>query len=278
MSIAARFDPHSAEIYARYAATGLRYRTVAQALLDEAGDLTGQSVVELGCRSGLLTGMLAQAVGTHGFISAVDDSYELISIAREQVTAPNVKFILNDEYDIDSLIAGRQDAAFSNAAFWQYDQEEVLSAFHHLLKPGGNLYFNLSGGFFDFKASGIGSPRYDDWPYRQSDILKRWVQLARKRYPYHLESPDPRATQRLAAQLERDFQAAGFTIRAIKPVFFEIPRDDELDWLRIPVWTERFMGQIPDHERYAMLDEIFAQIPPDATFVGKWVTVVAERE
>jgi SAM-dependent methyltransferase len=222
--------------------------------------------------------LLVQAVGPRGYINAVDDSFELISIARELVTAPNVKFILNDEYDMDSLIAGRQDAAFSNAAFWQYDQEEVLSSFHHLLKPGGNLYFNLSGAFFDFKGSGIGSPRYDGWPYLQSDILKRWVTIARERNPYRNEPPDPRPPKRTAAQLEHDCQAGGFSITSIIPVFFEIPRDDELAWLRIPVWTESTMGQIPDHERYGILDEIFATIPADATFVGKWVTVVAERQ
>ncbi len=275
------YQQDTAHLYEKYVRTGLRYRQVADALLEVAGSIDGQHVIDLGCGTGLLTGMLAERVGSDGLVMGVDASADMLAAAKRTMSNPNVRFIHSPAETVDQVIHQPVDAVFSSAAFWQFQREPTLKALAGILAPKSKLYFNLSAGFFNFKASGLAGPADDNRPYKQHEILADWTRLARRRYPDRDFPPQPNSSQKASPQslndLTRQLGQFGFEAQAAKPLRFEIPRDDEYAWLKIPQWTDQSLAPLTHQERLFILDEIFANIPSDATFLGRWVTIAAHR-
>ena len=67
-------------------------RTSYDVAADAAGKLAGRSVVDLACGSGPLTARLARRVGPDGLVVGIDVSPAEIALARQRVTAPQVRW------------------------------------------------------------------------------------------------------------------------------------------------------------------------------------------
>lgn len=274
-----QYSQATADLYEEYAQNGLRCRYVAESLIEAAGSLKGSTVVDLGCGTGILTRMLAENVGPNGHVTGVDASAVMLASARKNTPAVNCEFVQSLAEDVDKVIKQPVDAVFSSAAFWQFERETTLATLAKVIKPNGMLYFNLSAGFFDLQASGLAEPSDATRPFKQRDILAKWVKLAHERYPdvdfasqaSRPKKPLPQNSEELKAQM-RQF---GFEIQSIAPLRFDIPRDDEYQWLKIPQWTDRLLSPLSYEQRVHILDEIFEDIPREASFLGRWVVVRA---
>jgi SAM-dependent methyltransferase len=104
----------------------------------------GESVLEIGCGTGAVTLPLAQAVGEHGRIVAVDISEPMLGAARQRVGESGM-------HNVTLLAGDAQVLAFEQAAFDVATSRmgvmffaDPMAAFRNIggaLKPGGRLVF-----------------------------------------------------------------------------------------------------------------------------------------
>ncbi|MDF2872687.1 MAG: trans-aconitate 2-methyltransferase [Anaerocolumna sp.] len=92
-----------------------------------------QSILDLGCGTGLLTAELAKLCGC---VLGIDGSLPMIEKARRQF--PKLTFEVMDALKL--LFIQEWDVVFSNAVFhWIADQDLLLQKIHKSLKPSGKL-------------------------------------------------------------------------------------------------------------------------------------------
>ena len=129
------------------AAPGFRERRNQEStalLLARLSIAGGESVLEIGCGTGALTAPLAEAVGEHGRVVAIDISEPMLGAARQRIAERGLR-------NVTLLLGDAQVFAFEPAAFELATSRmgvmffaDPAAAFHNIggaLKPGGRLIF-----------------------------------------------------------------------------------------------------------------------------------------
>jgi ubiquinone/menaquinone biosynthesis C-methylase UbiE len=118
-----------------------RRRATFQSLVRTAGLQPGQRVLDVGCGTGYLAGLFAQAVGADGTVLGIDASLEMIEYAGRQRGGANCHFevgtaealsVQSDQFDVvvSSLFLHHLPADLRSTA---------LAEMHRVLRPGGSL-------------------------------------------------------------------------------------------------------------------------------------------
>ena len=94
-------------------------------------------VLEIGCGTGLLTQELQHSEAD---INAIDISPDLLSIAKKKITSKNIKFTLENAYDL-SFEDESFDTVIGSSILHHLNIHKALSEFHRVLKPGGTICF-----------------------------------------------------------------------------------------------------------------------------------------
>jgi SAM-dependent methyltransferase len=113
-------------------------------LLAHLGDVTGKSVLEIGCGTGALTQPLAAAVGERGRIVAVDISEPMLGAARQRVAEHglhNVSLFLGDAQVFNFEPAAFDLATSRMGVMFFADPAAAFRNIRGALKPGGRLVF-----------------------------------------------------------------------------------------------------------------------------------------
>jgi len=97
----------------------------------------GTSVLELGCGTGYFTRELARSGAE---IVAIDVSPELMEIARANCSAPNVRFQIQNAYDL-SYADAIFDFVVGSSVLHHLEVTPALREIHRVLKPGGAICF-----------------------------------------------------------------------------------------------------------------------------------------
>jgi len=95
------------------------------------------SVLELGCGAGRFTRELARSEAD---IVAIDVSPELLEIARANCSAPNVRYEIQNAYEL-SYPDAAFDSVVGSSVLHHLEIEEALREIYRVLKPGGTIYF-----------------------------------------------------------------------------------------------------------------------------------------
>jgi trans-aconitate methyltransferase len=114
-------------------------------LVDALTVRQGEVVVDVGCGTGLCLPLLQERVGPQGVIIAVDESAEMLDIARartEQARWSNVTFILAPAAEVD-LAGSAPDAALFCAVHDILRCPDSVGNILSQLRPGANI---ASGG------------------------------------------------------------------------------------------------------------------------------------
>jgi trans-aconitate methyltransferase len=110
-----------------------------EALIELLEPHPGERILDLGCGSGQLTGLIAQSGAS---ALGIDSSPQMIAAARANF--PGVEFRLADasSFTIDQPV----DAVFSNAALhWVRDSTGAIRCVLDALKSGGRFVFEMGG-------------------------------------------------------------------------------------------------------------------------------------
>jgi 2-polyprenyl-3-methyl-5-hydroxy-6-metoxy-1,4-benzoquinol methylase len=97
----------------------------------------GWSVLELGCGTGYFTKELAR---TNAKITAIDISPALLKEAETAITVPNVKFTLENAYQM-TFSDETFDAVVGSSVLHHLDIEKAISEMFRVLKPSGIIAF-----------------------------------------------------------------------------------------------------------------------------------------
>jgi SAM-dependent methyltransferase len=97
----------------------------------------GMSVLELGCGAGYFTRELARSEAD---IVAIDVSPELLKIATANCSAPNVRYEIQNAYDL-SYPDAAFDSVVGSSVLHHLEIKEALREIYRVLKPGGTIWF-----------------------------------------------------------------------------------------------------------------------------------------
>jgi len=130
----------SAYQYDEYAAI---QRLAAERLVEEIPDGRFDSILEIGCGTGIYTRLLNMRFRQSN-IRAVDISRRMVAIAREKICAENVVFEVGDAERMS--LPKEYDLITSNSVFhWFESIEKVVSKYPGILNKGGWLVFSVFG-------------------------------------------------------------------------------------------------------------------------------------
>lgn len=105
--------------------------------------LTGEDVVlDVGCGTGQLVRPLATRVGT---VVGLDPSPDMLAQARGATQAPNVRWLLGADTDVERLAPRRLGAVTVAQALHWMDHEKLFAAVRPLLRPGGGIAVVTNG-------------------------------------------------------------------------------------------------------------------------------------
>ncbi len=113
-------------------------------LLARLGLAGGESVLEIGCGTGALTLPLAEAVGEHGRVVAVDISEPMLGAARQKIDEARLRNVtlLSGDAQVFAFEPAAFDVATSRMGVMFF--ADPAAAFRNIkggLKPGGRLVF-----------------------------------------------------------------------------------------------------------------------------------------
>ena len=97
----------------------------------------GMTVLELGCGAGYFTQELARSGAD---VVAIDVSPELLEIARGNCSAPNVRYEIENAYQLsygDAVF----DSVVGSSVLHHLEIEKALRDIYRVLKPAGTIYF-----------------------------------------------------------------------------------------------------------------------------------------
>lgn len=97
----------------------------------------GMTVLELGCGTGYFTRELARSGAE---VIAIDVSPELLNIARSNCSAPNVRYEIQNAYDLsynDSVF----DSVIGSSVLHHLEIEDAVREIYRVLKPNGTIFF-----------------------------------------------------------------------------------------------------------------------------------------
>lgn len=118
-------------------------RFVAECLIEEVPDDRFDSILEIGCGTGIYTCLLNMRF-KHSNIKAVDISEKMVEVAREKIRTKNVVFEIRDAEKMS--VVEEYDLITSNSTFhWFESMENTLLKYSGILNKGGWFVFSVFG-------------------------------------------------------------------------------------------------------------------------------------
>ena len=134
-----QYGGNAAENYERFFVPTIG-TAFAEALLDEAGLLLGERVVDIACGTGIVTRLAAERVGPKGSLAGVDINPAMLAVARS-LRSPGVAIEWH-EANAESLPldTGSIDVVVSSLGLqFVEDKPAALGEMRRVLAPGGRL-------------------------------------------------------------------------------------------------------------------------------------------
>lgn len=149
---AASFKHVDRESYNLFARTWDRYSEklsgpFAPKLLELAGVVSGQRVLEVCCGTGVISRAAAVAVGPSGYVLGTDLTPGMIEVGREQAEARGLRQLEFRLMDCEALDVKDQTFDVGLAMYPHFsDHRRALRELRRVLRPGGRVAIGVGGG------------------------------------------------------------------------------------------------------------------------------------
>jgi 2-polyprenyl-3-methyl-5-hydroxy-6-metoxy-1,4-benzoquinol methylase len=112
---------------------------------EEAGELRGKKLIELGCGTGLISAKLAEFGAD---VTVVDQSREALRLAKKnfKVLGCKGKFLRTDVFDLDGKKSREYDIVFSEGLvehFYKEKRQKIFDLHSNLAKDGGTVFIAI---------------------------------------------------------------------------------------------------------------------------------------
>jgi arsenite methyltransferase len=211
-------------------------------LLRELALAPGETVLDIGCGTGMLAEHAATLVGSTGSIVGIDPLPLRIEIAKKR-GAPNLNFKVGNADDLAEFAADSFDVVYMNAVFhWLPEKSAPLRAILRALKPGGRLGLTTA-----------------------PPTARRWLNVIRDRVlarePYR-KYPEAQASQYRISQeeigkllLENGFEVAVLETRESGSMRGQWTAEGALDFAEASSFGN-FLGHLPKDLQVSAREEI----------------------
>lgn len=116
------------------------FSSVSMQVLMEAGLRAGMRCLDVGCGSGSVTRALAEAVGSKGYVKAIDIDERYLEYCRHFDGYDNVEFARDDISNTGMTEDSKYDIVFSRFLFVHLaDKVSAIKAMAKMLKKGGKM-------------------------------------------------------------------------------------------------------------------------------------------
>ena len=136
------FDGSIAKNYDHYIVPFL-FEPYATDLVSRVENVPGVNLLELACGTGIVTQHLVSHLSGSAELTATDINAEMLAVAQEKITAPNVGWDTVDmtaipyERDLFDTVVCQFGLMFAT------DKTRAVAEMHRVLKKGGKLLFNV---------------------------------------------------------------------------------------------------------------------------------------
>jgi arsenite methyltransferase len=240
-----------AQLYERVSAE--RQYRAGQRLIEDLEVKEGESVLDLGCGTGLLAEYVAAIVGDGGLVIGLDPLAFRIEIAKRR-TRSNLNFRIGDAYDLNEFSADTFDVVSMNAVFhWLPEKKGPLRQIIRVLKKGGRLGISTGAKDSPNPLHSIKERVLTRSPYNQ--------------YPSALET----AVHRVSVQeLSRLLTEAGFEIKMMttRPsIRHELTAEDAIRFAEASSFGN-FLGHLPANIRAQAREDIRRELEQPGVLAG----------
>jgi arsenite methyltransferase len=240
-----------AQLYERLSAE--RQYKAGQRLVEDLDLSEGESVLDLGCGTGLLAEYIAGIVGARGSVVGVDPLPFRIEIAKRKSRA-NLSFRVGNAYDLSDFAPDTFDAVCMNAVFhWFAEKTEPLRQTIRVLKKGGRVGISTGAKEGPNPLHSIKDRVLSRPPYNQ--------------YASALEPVVHRVTDR---ELKRLLREAGFEIKQIETrpnVRPELTAEAAIRFAEASSFGN-FLGHLPANVRAQARDDILQELELPGVLAG----------
>jgi len=112
--------------------------------MEQAGPSAGQRVIDLACGSGVVTEMIANAVGSDGSVVGLDFSGPMLAVGRaKQISSAPIEWVESDAAAIPFPDASFDLAVCQHGVQFFPDPLKCATEVKRVLKPGGRFAFTV---------------------------------------------------------------------------------------------------------------------------------------
>ena len=244
------------------------YRDVTNKLLDLCEVGPSATIADVGCGSGLATaGLLDRYGDSVAAIVGVDPSEFELSIAKQRISHPKVKFVNGRAQDLKGFVGLVDTTVLSNVLHQipSGERESVLAGCYDVLKIGGRCVFNTL--FYD----GAICPETLDFYGRWIFETNAWLRARGKQIEQYKSTP---AARQIFSPIQHGemLEHIGFSNIRVEEETYGWKADDWKALCRYSVFVEGATGldDIPLGS-----NALIAAI--DATFAGLKLTTVPRK-
>lgn len=262
-------DDTTAETYAAFTRAYPMYSASSRDLAARAALTGSRTVVDLCGGTGTTAEAILALAPTDATVISLDSSAAMQRIGRRVLTDPRVTWInAPAEALADHVPAHSVDAVVCNSALWKTDVASVVTAVHHVLRPGGRFAFNIGGTF-----AGVTHPDALDPPTGHS-LTTLIHQIATR--DYGITPPSAVVPPKLPLPtVTRILADAGLALVTAEVTGQRTTTAERAAWLSIPVFAHP-EGALSYEQKMAILKEASDQARPNDVTVTSWLVLVAE--
>ena len=113
-----KYNGQTAKQYDYYTEHFSMYKDLARFLVGQSQLTNGQTVLDLGCGTGIAIPYILDKIGSSGHIFAIDKSIDMLQIAESKYPNKNIKFYNLPAEEVNDVLTQKVDRVVAGTSFW----------------------------------------------------------------------------------------------------------------------------------------------------------------